>query len=296
MGQRNPALTKLLELMQDNQDKYTFTEYAELSGLTYDQVTSAYRRNKKKYDLQVKLERGETKKPTLSPRKARQEYIPPPPDTENVLVIGDIHEPFTLEGYREFCYETYKKYNITHVIFIGDVVDNHYASFHTPTPDGMGGGDELDLAIESIAEWVRLFPKADVILGNHDRIIMRKAFEGAVPRRWIMDYQDVLGAPGWNFTDRAVYDGIQYIHGEGGTARARCKKDLMSTVQGHLHQQAYTEHFVGANYHIFGMQVGCGVDRKSYAMAYAKNHPKPAIGVGVLLNHGATPFNLLMHL
>lgn len=291
MGQINPALVKVIELIRDNPNKYTYTQLAELSGLTYDQVTSAVRRGKQQYILQIKPDRPE---PVQTKRRA--EYIPPPPNTENVLVIGDLHEPFTLEGYREFCLATYKKYKITHVIFIGDIIDNHAPSFHTTDADAMGAGNELDIAIEHIAEWVKIFPRADVIIGNHDRIIMRKAFEGAIPRRWIMDYQDVLGAPGWNFREGATYDGIHYIHGEGSTARMRCKKDLISTVQGHRHPEAYTDYVVGETFKIFGMQVGCGVDRKSYAMAYAKDHPKPAIGVGVILNHGELAFNVLMKL
>jgi hypothetical protein len=88
---------------------------------------------------------------------------------------------------------------------------------------------------------------------------------------------------------------VQYLHGEGGTARTRAKNDLMSTVQGHLHTQAYTEFWVGANYKIFGMQVGCGIDAKSFAMAYAKNSKKPAIGVGIVID-GKHPINILMDL
>ena len=44
------------------------------------------------------------------------------------------------------------------------------------------------------------------------------------------------------------------------------------------------------------MQVGCGIDHDSYAMAYAKYGKKPAIGVGVILNNGQIPINLLMPL
>ena len=42
-----------------------------------------------------------------------------------VLVIGDLHEPFCLDGYLEHCQETYAKYNCNRVVFIGDVIDNH---------------------------------------------------------------------------------------------------------------------------------------------------------------------------
>jgi|TARA_R110000751_G_scaffold134837_4_gene237440 predicted phosphodiesterase len=211
-----------------------------------------------------------------------------------ILVIGDIHAPFVVEGYLDFCKETYAKYNCNQVIFIGDIIDNHYASFHTTDPDGMGGGDELDYAIEEVAKWNKEFPVADVLIGNHDRIIMRKAFDSQIPQRWIKSYNDVLGT-NWNWQERIVYDDVQYVHGEGGTARTKSKNDMMSTVQGHIHTQAYCEWMVGRSFRIFGMQVGCGVDGRSYAAAYAKNFKKQAIGCGVVFG-GHTAINCLMEL
>ena len=68
-------------------------------------------------------------------------------ETRNVLVIGDLHEPFCLDGYLDFCIEQYYTYNCTEVVFIGDVIDNHYSSYHEASADGMGGLDELELAI-----------------------------------------------------------------------------------------------------------------------------------------------------
>ncbi len=211
-----------------------------------------------------------------------------------ILVIGDVHAPFVLDGYLEFCKDTYARYNCNQVIFIGDIIDNHYSSFHTTDPDGMGGSDELDYAIEEVKKWNEAFPVADVLIGNHDRIIMRKAFDSQIPQRWIKSYNDVLGTK-WNWQDRVVYDNVQYVHGEGGTARTKSKNDMMSTVQGHIHTQAYCEWMVGRNFRIFGMQVGCGVDGKSYAAAYAKNFKKQAIGCGVVFG-GHTAINCLMEL
>ena len=43
------------------------------------------------------------------------------------------------------------------------------------------------------------------------------------------------------------------------------------------------------------MQVGCGIDAKSYAAAYAKNFKRQAIGCGVVIG-GHTAFNCLMNL
>jgi len=284
----------MIEFLSENPNVFTVRQLAEKFGVTHDAAQSGIRRGRQRYVLITKTDttQGSTCKNKVNPDL--KEYIPALPNTERVLVIGDLHEPFTLDGYRDFCYKVYKEYKCTHVIFIGDIVDNHAVSYHESDADGMSAGDELGVAIENLALWYKLFPKADVIIGNHDRLIMRKAFTGGIPRRWIMGYQDMFGVPTWSFRERREYNGVQYIHGEGGTARARAKKDLMSTVQGHLHTQAYTEHFVGSNYHIFGTQVGCGVDKDSYAMAYAKNFGKPAIGVTVVLNSGTLPINILM--
>ena len=115
------------------------------------------------------------------------------------------------------------------------------------------------------------------------------------PKEWIREYKDVLKTPKWKFVDRLVIGNVQYIHGEAGTARTKCRADMMSTVQGHLHTQAYTEWYVGANYKVFGTQVGCGINHDSYAMAYAKRGKKPAIGCAVILNE-EQPINIMMKL
>lgn len=234
------------------------------------------------------------------PRLSESEYrlikaFRQPPSESRVLVIGDLHEPFTLDEYLPFCKKVYSKYRCNKVVFIGDVVDNHYSSYHESDPDGFSGGDELDLAIWKISKWYEAFQEADWILGNHDRLVHRKAMTAGLSKQWIRDYKEVLKVPKWKIHEELIIDGVQYLHGEGGTARNRAKNDLMSTVQGHLHTEAYTHYWVGKNYKIFGTQVGCGIDAKSYAMAYAKNFKKPAIGVAVVIG-GKQPINILMDL
>tara|TARA_R110002096_G_scaffold63703_1_gene156022 strand:- start:216 stop:881 length:666 start_codon:yes stop_codon:yes gene_type:complete len=217
-------------------------------------------------------------------------------ETRNVLVIGDLHEPFCLDDYLDWCIKQYEVFNCTEVVFIGDVIDNHYSSYHETSADGMGGLEELELAIKRISRWYNAFPVATVIIGNHDRLIMRKAQTSAIPSKWIKSYKEVLEVPDWNFVERYELDGVQYIHGEGGVASTKCRADMMNTVQGHLHTQCFVQNFVGKKFRIFGVQVGCGIDHDSYAMAYAKYGKKPAVACAVVLNNGKTPINLMMPL
>lgn len=208
-----------------------------------------------------------------------------------ILVIGDVHEPYCKKGYREFCQKTYVENNCNQVLFIGDLLDNQYASFHDSNPDLAGGKDELEYAIAEIHKWRDAFPVADVIIGNHDRIIARKLFKAGVPSQWLKSYNEVLGT-NWNWTERIVYDDVQYLHGEGGTASTKAKNDMMSTVQGHIHTQCYVQWFSGQK-RIMAMQTGSGVDRDSLGMSYAKAFKFQQLACGVVIG-GHTAFNVMM--
>jgi len=204
-----------------------------------------------------------------------------------------LHEPFCLDGYLEHTIEAYEKYSCNQVVFIGDLIDNHYSSFHTADPDGYGAGEELDRAIDKIQVWYKHFPIAKVCLGNHDLIVRRKCFESQISKRWVRDYGEVLQTPGWDFKEYHKIDGVVYTHGTGTSGRgAAVTKALQfqdNTVQGHIH----TESSIIFEAKNFGVQVGCGVDREAYAMAYAKFFPKPyKISCACILNNGKLPIIL----
>ena len=76
-------------------------------------------------------------------------------NSSNVLVIGDLHEPFCLDGYLDFCKHIYETQKCNKVVFIGDVIDNHYSSYHETDADGYGGGEELEIAISKIAKRIK---------------------------------------------------------------------------------------------------------------------------------------------
>lgn len=276
---------------------YSYFDLASKYGFDYEQVKAAVGRyNRKcKNDAEKIYIRDQRYRELLKPTQATKKKLEKR-NTERVLIIGDTHFPFCKAEYLDFCIETAKLYDVTHVIHIGDVIDNHFASYHETDPDGMSARDELDYAIRNVSDWVDAFPTVDVCIGNHDALVTRKAKTAGLSVHWVRDYNEVLGAPGWNFQEEFIYDEVRYVHGSNGSARNRAKKDLISTVQGHYHADAYVEYMVGRNFRIFGMQVGCGIDYKSYAMAYAKAGPKPAISVGVVLNHGQDAIIRMMKL
>lgn len=217
------------------------------------------------------------------PRLTRDEYevVQNYRNKKSILIIGDLHLPFVKDGYLEFCIDMYHKYNCNQVIFIGDILDNHASSYHESNPDGYSAGDELTIAEEKIHPWKCAFPVAKVCIGNHDEIPGRKALTSGVSKRWLKPIGDVLNV-GWEFDEEFIIDDIKYTHGLGKKARHRAKEEMFSVVQGHYHSESYLEYYVGPDRKIFAMQIGCGIDRRSYAMAYGRNFKKPHINVGII--------------
>jgi len=213
---------------------------------------------------------------------------------KRILVIGDLHEPFTRDDYFGFCVDIQNKWQTTDTVFIGDVIDNHYMSFWDTDPDGMSAGDELDMAISRLEKWHDRFPNADVTIGNHDARILRQMFKAGISKKWMRRFADVLGTPSWNFTNSVEHDNVTYIHGGTGGAVGgainRAIKRGKSIVQGHHHTASYIKFHVTDVSRIFGMQIGCGIDEDSYAAAYAKDMmSRFVISVGVVLDDGQLP-------
>lgn len=208
----------------------------------------------------------------------------------NVLVIGDLHLPFTREGYLEFCLEMKKKHNCKTIVFIGDLVDNHYSSFHDSDPDSdHSAKGELNKVKQEIKKWYKAFPDAFVCEGNHDLIPQRKMFSAGLSSQWLKPMSEVLNTPNWLFAQSFVFDNVEYTHGTGRQARQRMKQDLINIVIGHFHSKSYIEYLVGRVYKLFSLQVGCGIDDKSFAFAYGKNFAKSHINAGLVKDNGTLP-------
>ena len=81
------------------------------------------------------------------------------------------------------------------------------------------------------------------------------------------------------------------MHGTGFSGRyahiKAAEANRQSTVIGHIHSTLGGEYLVSERDRIFGVNCGCGVDRKSYAFNYGREMPKkPALGCAIITDKG----------
>jgi len=205
------------------------------------------------------------------------------------LVIGDIHEPVCHPGYLQFCLDLQDQWECDTVVFIGDVVDLQAISFHAHHPECPGPADEYTLAKAGVSKWHAAFPEARVCIGNHDQRPLRLAQEVGIPARFLREYADIWGTPGWDWQDDHIVDDVYYFHGTGNggehPAYNAAKKMLMSTVMGHIHTAGGVKWMVSPTRRIFGMDTGCGIDDRAFAFAYGKHTKRRSvISAGVVID------------
>lgn len=211
------------------------------------------------------------------------------PIVSRILVIPDTHYPFAAPGHLNFLREMYDKYQCNTVVHLGDIIDNHYSSYHDTDPDGFGGSKELDKAIQDIHLLAESFPRMFICNGNHDNIPSRKAFSSGLSNRWVKSIKEVLlsaGAPveEWVFGDHHIIDGVKYTHGVGRQAKQRMMQDGLSCSQGHWHSRSSIEWISNIRGTTFSLQLGALIDDRAYAFAYGKHFADSFKNCGIVID------------
>lgn len=207
-----------------------------------------------------------------------------------ILVIPDLHEPCSRPGALNFCRDLRRKYKTNKTIFIGDITDWHSISFHAHHPEMPGAKDEYELAYNCIQKWVKAFPKANVVLGNHDRRVIRLAESVNIPAKFLRNYKDIWNTPNWTWADDFIYDDVYYTHGDGAgsglyPAFNLVRKMGMSCVLGHYHSAGGVKWLVNPLRRMFGLDTGCLINDKAMAFAYgARTKIRSVISAGVVLD------------
>jgi len=219
---------------------------------------------------------------------------------KSILVISDMHHPYSHPDTVAFLTACKKKFNPDTVIYIGDEVDAHALSYHESNPDLPSAGDELEKAIAALKPIYKLFPRVTVVESNHGSMVLRKAMTGGIPRKALKSYNDTLDAPkGWKWVDDVTVGTelgpVYFCHGKTTVAGKLASLYGCSTVQGHFHEKSQVTYISTPERLMFDMHTGCLADDHSLALQYNKINPKrPIVSIAVIIN--GVPQIVPMHL
>lgn len=202
------------------------------------------------------------------------------------LDVGDLHCPFEHRDAWDFLAAVNKRFRPDVVICKGDELDSHGLSDHDHDPSGRSAGDELEEGLKHLANMYSLFPECYVCESNHTSRVYRRAMKHGIPRQYLRDYSDFMRAPkGWRWAESWIFDNVFHEHGDPESGKdaaiTRALANMMHTSIGHVHGFAGVSYRANRQCLLWGMNVGCLIDRRAYAMAYArKMKVKPTLGVG----------------
>lgn len=210
-----------------------------------------------------------------------------------VLVIGDTHCPAMHGKYFRFLCSIQRKWSTDRTIHIGDVVDHHCISFHDKHPDNEGAVAEYRTARRQIDLLYKQFGDMTICVGNHDARVRRLNSKVGIPALYLKEFNDLYGTSTWKWVESVERDGVHYYHGDGAggqhPAFSAARMRMQPTVMGHYHSACGVWYQAGPTQKIWGMNVGCGVDRSHWAMQYgAAFLKKPIVACGVVID--GTPF------
>jgi predicted phosphodiesterase len=208
-----------------------------------------------------------------------------------ILAFSCTHAPAMHKGFLPFLQKIYKKHNCGRVVHLGDAVDWASISYHEKDPSMPSAADEFLAAKKQMQQIYKAFPKLDYMMGNHCSLPERKAKLIGLPEEVLCDFAKLWDVAGWTIHPRfsdLVIDDVIFRHGDKGkggamAAHKNAIAEFASVVQGHFHAQAGIVYHANKGDCVYGLQVGCGVDRKHPAMNYGRVYAaKPIVGCGVV--------------
>ena len=210
---------------------------------------------------------------------------------QTILLIGDTHIPYHKKDLFDF-YELVKKtYKPTEVIHMGDLIDNHAISYHESSAELRSAGDELNKSIIYIEWLAEIFPKMDILQGNHDKLPIRKARTAGLPSRYIKNNHDVFNMPKtWNWVNEKYLDmsdgrKLWLRHQFCTNPIYMALKHNVCVAQGHYHTKSELDWVMNKKRNVWALTVGCGIDDESLAYEYNKlDKDRPQLSVVVITN------------
>ena len=213
-----------------------------------------------------------------------------------VLAIGDTHCPAMHPAYPDFLESVAEQWATDTVVHLGDLVDNRAMNYHAKEVGIHSIEEEIELALAQCQEIYNRFPKATILMGNHDALPFRKAQDAGLSERYhLRSMKEWARMPkDWTVVDRYqdhIIDGVRYRHGDGqrrntgfpALTQAGCEH--ASVVCGHFHVHGGALFDANKTHRWFGLQVGTGILPGSPYMRYNETMSRrPLLGCGVVID------------
>ena len=207
-----------------------------------------------------------------------------------VLVLPDLHVPYTNMDYIKEAYAFNKKYKADIVVQLGDFFDFYNLSSYAKSTDADSAREELEAARKQVKIIAKMFPKMTILKGNHEDRLNRRANEAGIPPAYVRTAFEVVDAPsGWNYIDKEPYieiDGVIYTHGFLSNPKQHSEYFNAPCVIGHLHQSMGVTYTARQDSMIYAMCLGFMADMKSMVFQYGalKKYNKFTPGFGYVID------------
>ncbi|MDP7621367.1 MAG: metallophosphoesterase [SAR324 cluster bacterium] len=211
---------------------------------------------------------------------------------QRILILSDTHFPFHNKNYWNWIKKIKDRIKPTRVIHIGDLVDNASIQVERPAdPNVESPVFELASAKKEIRKLEKLFPKMDILFGNHDLRIMRRAERFGIPRSMLKDLNTIYEIKSdWRWHDKLIVKlpnrtNVFFTHNFKSNILASSKELGCSFVCGHWHTISSISLWSNPLALNFAMCVGSSINPKAASMRYQKNFIKrPIISVGAVID------------
>lgn len=220
---------------------------------------------------------------------------------KNTLIISDCHFPYHHPDTFDFLEQAAYVYDLEIIKHTGDIVDNHSGSYHDVEYGTLSAEEEHAQAYDCVQRLYKMFPKMDIVIGNHDAIPERKAKTAGLGVNVIKSYNQLYDTD-WNWQDKHFFNinkdtECLLVHTMSTNTLNNAKSHSHCSIQGHHHSSFGIEYFTDLNMIRWSMTVGCLVDIKSPAFNYASGATmkRPVIGCGAIIDGEPRllPMNLL---
>jgi hypothetical protein len=217
-----------------------------------------------------------------------------------ILYFTDNHEPYSHKHSPDFIKAVADKFAPTRIIQGGDFADNQGTNLHAPNPGLPSVVDELSAFHVKAKQYYDYFPKVDLIRGNHETNILRRAIKNGIPEIMLKSLNDIYQMPeGWTYHDDLTLDvngeKIYFCHGKSSGYVTTSNAEGISCVSGHFHSKFAVIYTAGTNTKRFNCFGGCLIDDKQISFTYNKaTSNRPILGCVVIIR--GVPVLIPMHL